>query len=48
MVESVEYINGYKGVDIVKNISEEEEKEIVIGLFKIFTKDGNMNNGEVM
>lgn len=39
MVESIEYINGYKVVDIVKNISEEEEKEIVTGLFKIFTKD---------
>lgn len=44
MVESIEYINGFKVVDIVKGISEEEEKEIVIGLFKIFTKDREIHS----
>lgn len=44
MVESIEYINGFKVVDIVKGISEEEEKEIVIGLFKIFTKYREVQN----
>ena len=45
---SVNYINGYKVNNYATEITKEEEEEIVFNIYKILTKDGKIENKEVM